>query len=210
LQRELARVRDTYSRMAASYDRSASRWDCVLNLDRGRGWVCRRAYGDVLEVSIGTGLSLAHYDVHSRVVGVDATPAMLQIAAQRAGKLALEVDLRLGDAASLDFSDSSFDTVAFTYSLCTIPDPPKALEEAHRVLRAGGTLLLTEHVRSPNILVRGGQRLLDPLFRRLEADHLLREPLGWVLAQGFTVDELERSALGIMERLRATKPRSSR
>lgn len=210
MQRELARVRDTYSRMAASYDRSASRWDFLLNLDRGRGWVCRRVHGDVLEVGIGTGLSLAHYDVHSRVVGVDATPAMLQIAAQRASKLATEVDLRLGDAASLDFSDSSFDTVVFTYSLCTIPDPPKALEEAHRVLRAGGTLLLTEHVRSPDILVRAGQRLLDPLFRRFEADHLLREPLGSVRALGFTVDELERSALGIMERLRATKPRSSR
>lgn len=122
----------------------------------------------------------------------------------------MEVDLRLGDAASLDFSDSSFDTVVFTYSLCTIPDPPKALEEAHRVLRSGGTLLLTEHVCSPNILVRGGQSLLDPLFRRFEADHLLREPLGSVRALGFTVDELERSALGIMERLRATKPRSWR
>src|SRR5207253_9840245 len=138
--------------------------------------------GEVLEVGIGTGLSLVHHSDGVRLVGVDATPAMLQIAARRASELAKDVDLRLGDATTLEFADSSFDTVIFTYSLCTIPDPRKALEEANRVLRPGGTLLLTEHVRSPNILVRGGQRLLDPLFRRLEADHLLREPLDTVRA----------------------------
>ncbi|MHB8487608.1 MAG: class I SAM-dependent methyltransferase [Candidatus Dormibacteria bacterium] len=208
MQEDLEWVRRTYKRLAPSYDRSANRWDFVLKLDRGREWVCRRGHGDVLEVGVGTGLSLAHYDDDVRLVGVDATPEMLQIAARRRSELAKEVDLRLGDAASLEFADASFDTVVFTYSLCTIPDPRKALAEAHRVLRLGGTLLLTEHVRSPNILVRGGQRLLDRLFRLLEADHLLREPLDTVLALGFTIDELERSALGVMERLRATKPLS--
>jgi len=63
-------------------------------------------------------------------------------------------------------------------------------------------------VRSPNLVVRGGQRLLDPLFRWLEADHLLREPLWTVQDMGFRIDEQERSALGVMERVRATKVQS--
>lgn len=206
---DLARVRETHARLAPSYDRRAGRWEFLLNLDGGRNWVCRGAHGDVLEVGIGTALSLVSYDGQTRLVGVDATPAMLQIAARRAEALAMDVDLRVGDSASLEFADSSFDTGVFTYSLCTIPDPVRALEEARRVLRPGGNLLLTDHVRSPNVVVRSGQRLLDPLFRRSEADHLLREPFGAVLALGFTVEELERSALGIMEWLHATKPRSA-
>src|SRR5438132_4250890 len=206
---DIERVRGTYGRLAGSYDRSASRWDVLLRLDRGRRWVCERAQGQVLEVGIGTGLSLGHYRDGAHLTGLDATPEMLTVAGQRAVELGKEVDLRLGDAEALEFSDASFDTVVFTYSLCTIPDPQRSLAEAHRVLRPGGTLLLTEHVRSPNPIVRGGQRLLDPLFQRLEADHLLRAPLTSVRALGFVVAELERSALGIMERLRATKPAAS-
>ena len=201
----LARVRRVYRRNAPSYDCNIGRADRLLGLDRGRRWACERARGDVLEVGIGTGLSLPHYGGDVHVTGIDATQEMLDIATQRAADLKLDIDLRLGDAEALRFDDASFDTVVFTYSLCTIPRPRRAVTEAHRVLRAGGTLLLTEHVRSPNVVVRGIQWLLDPPLRWLEADHLMREPLHDVRAAGFAIDELERSALGIMERLRATK-----
>ena len=126
VQTELDRVRDAYRRLAPSFDRSASRWDHLLDLDGGR-WVCRRARGDVLEVGIGTGLSLPHYGEQIRLVGVDATPDMLAIAARRAVELARDVELRIGDAQALEFADASFDTAVFTHSLCTIPDVRKAL-----------------------------------------------------------------------------------
>lgn len=74
------------------------------------------------------------------------------------------------------------------------------------MLRPGGLLLLLEHVRSPLRLVRAVQRLLDPLFVRFEADHLLREPLEHVRAEGFAVERVERSKWGIVERLAARKP----
>lgn len=203
---DIDRVRAVYGRLASSYDSSAARWDRLLGLDAGRRWLCQRATGRVLEVGIGTGLSLPHYPASVELVGVDATPAMLDIARQRAGELRRPLELHLGDAAELGFPDAGFDTVAFTYSLCTIPDPVRALRQARRVLRPAGTLLLTEHVCSPNVVVRTGQRLLNPLFERLEADHLLREPLDMVRSLDFSVVELERSKLGIMERLRASKP----
>ncbi|MGH3328964.1 MAG: class I SAM-dependent methyltransferase [Streptomycetales bacterium] len=56
------------------------------------------------------------------------------------------MDLRLGDAQSLDFPDDSFDTVVCTFSLCAIPDEQRAIEQMHRVLRPGGMLVLADHV----------------------------------------------------------------
>jgi hypothetical protein len=66
--------------------------------------------------------------------------------------------------------------------------------------------VLLEHVRSPVRTIRAGQRLLEPLFLRLEHDHLTREPLEHVQAAGFVVERLERTKLGIVERLLARKP----
>jgi hypothetical protein len=66
--------------------------------------------------------------------------------------------------------------------------------------------LLLEHVRSPVPIVRGGQRLLEPLAVRFEADHLLRDPMDYLPSVGFEIDEVQRSKWGIVERLRAHKP----
>ncbi len=77
------------------------------------------------------------------------------------------------------------------------------------MLRPGGRFLLLEHVRSPLLPVRLAQRLLEPLAVRVEADHLLREPLEHLRAQGFEVESLERSKLGIVERVAARKPAAS-
>jgi hypothetical protein len=77
---------------------------------------------------------------------------------------------------------------------------------AHRVLRPGGRLLLLEHVRSPSLPVRAVQRLLNPLAVRFAADHLVREPLDHLAAEGFEVEGVERSKWGIVERVIASKP----
>lgn len=202
--RETQRVRRIYWRMARRYDRVVGWWERRLWPD-GRRWVCSRAKGDTLEIAVGTGLNLAHYPPDVRLTGIELSPNMLEIARRRATELGRQADLRTGDAQSLDFPDESFDTVVCTLALCSIPDDRRAVAEAKRVLRAGGAFLLLEHVRSPFRIVRAVQRLLDPLARWLEADHLVREPLEHLRAEGFEIEALERSKWGIVERVVARK-----
>jgi len=172
----------------------------------GREWVCSQAHGEVLEVALGTGRNLPFYGPDVRLTGVELSGEMLAVARRRAHELGVEADLRLGDAEDLPFPDASFDTVVATLALCTIPDDRRAVEEAARVLRPGGRLLLLEHVRSTVPAVRLVQRMLEPVTLLLEGDHLLREPLENVRAAGFRVERLERSKLGLVERLAARKP----
>ena len=202
---EKDRVRAIYEKEAPKYDRGMRFYEWFV-LGDARRWACARATGDVLELAGGTGLNLGHYPSDVRLTGIEFSPAMLDVAKRRAAELGRAADLRLGDAEQLEFDDESFDTVVCTYSLCTIPDDRRAVGEAARVLRPGGRLVLAEHVRSPVRLIRAGQRLLEPLMVRFEADHLLREPLEHVRAEDLVVDELERARLGIVERLAAYKP----
>lgn len=123
----------------------------------------------------------------------------------RGAALHLTVDLRVGDAQTLEFPDGSFDTVLFGLALCSIPDDRRAVAEARRVLRPGGRVALLEHVRSPNAVVRSVQRMLDPLAVRFQGDHLLREPAALLEAEGLVVEDLRRSRWGIVERVIARK-----
>ena len=203
---ETERVRGIYDKMADRYD-GMIRLSERLFMGDGRGWVCSQARGDVLEIAIGTGRNMPFYPQEVRLTGVDLSPAMLAVARQRAQKLGRAVDLRVGNAQALDFPDASFDTVVCTLSLCTIPDDRRAVAEAVRVLRSGGRLLLLEHVRSPIAAVRTLQRLLEPLFVRFWADHLLRDPLDYLASEGLELERVERSTWGIVERLSARKCR---
>lgn len=97
------------------------------------------------------------------------------------------------DAQSLSFRDASFDTVATSCAMCSIPDPLRALQELHRVLRPRGQLLMFEHVRSGNPLL-GLTLDLMTLFTRRGGTEMNRDPLRAVAAAGFSVTSLEASS----------------
>ena len=199
-------------RVRAVYDKQAPHYDQVIPVAErllftgGRQWVCRQAAGRVLEVGIGTGRNLAHYPPDVHLTGIDLSPAMLDRARARASSLGRSIDLRVADAQRLPFADASFDTVTATLTLCSVPDDAAAVAEMARVLRPGGRLLLLEHVASPHPIVRAVQRLLDPLFALLAADHLLRRPETAVRNAGLAIDELARSKAGLVARVRAHRP----
>lgn len=201
---ETERVSAIYDRQAPLYDRAIAIFEWLL-VRGGREWVCSQARGSVLEIAIGTGRNLPLYAPDVELTGIDISPRMLERARRRADALGRTVELRVGDAQALAFPDASFDTVVVTLGLCVVPDDRRAVAEVHRVLRPGGRFLLLEHVCSPLAAVGAVQALLDPLADRFQGDHLTREPLGHLLAEGFEIERLERSKLGIVERVAARK-----
>jgi ubiquinone/menaquinone biosynthesis C-methylase UbiE/ketosteroid isomerase-like protein len=202
---ETERIRRIFDKQAPKYDKSMSRFERLL-FAGNRNWVCGQAEGEVLELAAGTARNLPFYPEGVRVTGIELSPEMAALGRKRGEELGRQIEMRVGDAEALDFPDESFDTVVCTYGLCTIPDDGAAVREAKRVLRPGGRILLAEHVRSPNPVVRTMQRVLEPLAHRFGGDHLLREPLDHLRAKGFEVDEVKRQKAGWVELVSARKP----
>ncbi len=189
--------------MAPRYDKDIAFFE-KIQFDGGREWVCSRAAGQVLEVAIGTGRNLEFYPPDVTITGIELSPAMLDIARQRAADLGRDVDLREGDAQALPFDDASFDTVVCTLSLCTIPNHGKAIAEMARVLRPGGRLLLLDHIGSRWWPVWAVLRLVE-LFTARNGEYMTRRPLPMLAAAGLTVTESQQLKLGTVERVAAVR-----
>lgn len=200
-----ARLRGYWDKHAPRYDRQMQFFDRKLFGDT-RTWICSQATGETLEVGIGTGLNLGLYPAGVRLTGLDFSPAMLDLARDRARQLGRTVELQEGDAQALAFPDNSFDTVVCTFSLCSVPDDRQAVAEMRRVLRPGGRLLLADHIAGSAWPTRAVQWLLELVTIPLGGEHFRRRPLEQVRAQGFQVERQERFKLGIVERLAARKP----
>jgi ubiquinone/menaquinone biosynthesis C-methylase UbiE len=206
---ETERTRRIYDKSAGRYDRKIRFFERVL-FGGGRQWACGQARGETLEIAFGTGRNLPFYSPEVRLTGIELSPQMVELARERQARHERDAELVVGDAQALPFADDSFDSVVSTLTLCTIPDPQTAVNEAFRVLRPGGSFILLEHVRSPVRTVRAVQRALNPLTVRFEADHLLREPLEYLTEAGFEVASVQRLKSGIVERTLAGKPQSSK
>ena len=124
------------------------------------------------------------------LTAIDLTPGMLEFAKSKACELGASVNLRLGDAEKLKFTNDSFDSVAATFVFCSVPDPIKGLEEIRRVLKKDGKLYLIEHVRSENWLVGKFMDFLNPVIVRLIGPNINRRTIDNVRAAGFSEIEV--------------------
>lgn len=168
-----------YSDFSHLYDKIFSRFFCerikyvLTNLN-----IPREA--KVLEVGIGTGLSLSAYPSHCEVTGVDLAPEMLELARQKA----LENGWRHFrflemDALDLKFPDASFDFVTSFHVVSVVPDPVRMMREIHRVCKPGGMIIIINHFRTTKPILGPIIGALDPVTRRLGWTASLR------LAQAF-------------------------
>lgn len=170
-------------------------WACGIKpVRRQRRKVVPLARGRVLEIGIGTGLNLPHYNrakVES-ITGLDPGLQMHRLARRRMIRAGLPVELVGLSAEKIPLDDASFDTVVVTYSLCTIPDPAAALREMKRVLKPGGKLVFCEHGAAPDAAVRRWQDRLTPVWSKIAGGcHLNRDIPALLRAAGFRCDDLE-------------------
>ena len=151
------------------------------------------AQGRVLEVGIGSGLNFPYYGAAvNEVVGVDPSKGLQQRAKSRAEGLGFPVQHVEASAEAMPVETASFDTVLTTWSLCSIPDPAKALGEIRRALKPGGRLLFVEHGLSPECGVARWQNRLNGAWRCLSAGCNMNRKMDDLIAvAGFAIDGLE-------------------
>ena len=160
-------VLDAYRRWAPVYDFTfgvvarQGRRHAVQVLNQGRG--------RVLEVGVGTGLSLPDYKRHLEVTGIDLSPEMLEKARERVNEERLDhvAGLHEMDAGDLKFADASFDTVVAMFVMTVVPDPEKVMRELSRVVRPGGEVLLVNHFSQTEGVRGWGARRMAPFADKI-------------------------------------------
>ena len=122
----------------------------------------------VLEVGIGTGLSLPLFPRNIDLTAIDLSPKMLEQAQRRAQAIGFKkLELHRMDATRLEFPDSHFDRVFAAYFISTVPDPVRVVKEMKRVCKPGGYLVFLNHFQSENRLVAAIEKLISPLCYRI-------------------------------------------
>ena len=155
-----------------------------------------QAEGEVLEVGIGSGLNLELYTQRvSQVHGVDPSLELQRMARKRSGRIDVEFLLQSVENP-LPLSSGSMDTVVLTWTLCSIPDPQKALLEIKRVLKSEGKLIFIEHGLAPDSGVAAWQGRLTPIWKHIGGGcHLNRKIDDLIKQAGFRIAEMTTSYL---------------
>ncbi|MCB2124276.1 MAG: class I SAM-dependent methyltransferase [Rhodobacteraceae bacterium] len=160
---ELAAVKTSYRYWAPIYDYTFGR---ITGRGRRRtvDYINRRA-GRVLEIGVGTGLSLDRYATHLQVTGIDVSADMLDKARRKVAerKLAHVVRISEMDARTLAFPDGHFDTVVAMHVISVVPEPEKVMEEMARVCKPGGEVLIVGHFARDKGFLAALERLFAPL-----------------------------------------------
>jgi phosphatidylethanolamine/phosphatidyl-N-methylethanolamine N-methyltransferase len=162
----------------ATITKAYARWAPVYDLvfgavfEKGRRSsieAAERIGGRVLEVGVGTGISLPDYSRKTRLVGIDISEPMLRKAQERVRELKLDnvEALSVMDVALLGFPDASFDAVVAQYVITAVPDPDAALDEFARVLKPGGEIILVNHISAEGGMRRAFELQFAPVARRL-------------------------------------------
>lgn len=161
---------------------------------RFRSLIVPQARGMVLEIGVGSGLNLPFYG-HGveRIYGLDPSEELLAMARKKSRAIAFPIEFLAHPGEEIPLDDKCIDTVVMTWTLCSIPDPAKALREMRRVLKPGGMLLFAEHGLAPEVRVRGWQQFLNPLWSRITGGcNLNRKMDELIQASGFRIVELKK------------------
>ncbi len=158
-----------------------------------RARVCAGLHGRVLEIGFGSGLNVPHYPTAvTSVAAVEPADTGWKLAQKRIDEARATVE-RIGlDGQSVPLPDDSCDTAVSTWTLCTIPDVARALQEVRRILKPGGTFHFVEHGLAPDEKVKRLQHRLEPVQKKLFGGcHLTRQIPDLLTDAGFTITEMD-------------------
>ncbi len=156
-----------------------------------RAATCVGLTGRVLELGFGSGLNVRWYPPEvTSVTAIEPSDLGWQLSERRRSRTSLPVTRAGLDGQLLDLPDGSHDSALITFSLCTIPDPARALRETRRVVRDGGRLHVLEHGVAPDASVRRWQQRLEPVQRAVAGGcHLTRDIPALVQDAGWRVED---------------------
>ncbi len=181
--------KQNYNRNAALYDKLLAPIDGTLS--KWRKELLKDAFGETLEIGIGTGKSLEHYPAGVTITGIDTSEKMLKYAQKRANDNSQMDKLLLMSAEDLQFPDNTFDTVVASCVFCSIDNPIKAFREIKRVCKNEGNIFLLEHVRSQKKIVGKVMDILNPISSTLYGDNINRRTYDNLIEAGFEPSQIE-------------------
>ncbi|MGD0229070.1 MAG: methyltransferase domain-containing protein [Syntrophorhabdales bacterium] len=159
-------VKSIYTRYSSVYDKIFSHFffpRIRLGLDRSE-----INGGDrIIEVGVGTGISLSLYPEGCRIVGIDVTRKMLEKAQEKKERHKLDhVELVEMDAENMTFDDDSFDHAVAAFVVTVVPNPQKMVSEMKRVTKSGGNIVILNHFCSKNAFVSKVEKVFSPLCEK--------------------------------------------
>ena len=167
-------------------------------VSKQRSKIVPLAEGRVLEVGMGSGHNLSFYDPDKVefIWGLEPSEGMRSKAAKNVSRSKIEVRWLDLPGEEIPLEDDSVDSVLLTYTLCTIPDWQKALEQMRRVLKPGGKLLFSEHGQAPDESVRRWQDRINPFWGKISGGCNLNRPIPSLIEKGgFEILEVESDYL---------------
>ncbi len=122
----------------------------------------------ILDLGVGTGMTLRHYPKDVKVVGVDLSMGMLKKAARKRDHLKMtHCDLIQCDAMMPPFADESFDHILITHVISVVSNPPLLLEWARRLVKPGGRIVVLNHFQSTKPVIAWFEKVLNPIFLKI-------------------------------------------
>lgn len=156
--------------------------------------VVPHARGRVLEVGMGSAINIPFYnaDQIEMVWGLEPSEGMRRKAAPRIADAPFPVEWLSLPGEEIPLEDNSADTVLLTFTLCTIPDFARALDQMRRVLKPGGRLLFAEHGEAPDENVRKWQERINPIWKRFAGGCNVNRRIPQLIeAGGFKIEEVD-------------------
>ena len=154
------------------------------------------AEGKVLEIGVGSGANLAHYDPArvSKLYALEPNPGMIRLARKKLHQTRLNVEFLDLPGEQIPLPDGAVDTVVSTFTLCTIPGVVEAIQGIRRVLRPDGRLIFFELGLSPDPSVQRWQRRLEPIHRALfQGLYLTRDIPSLIRQSGFQIEQITQA-----------------